>query len=194
MTTLLKYDIIIYSLKITKLKYIKMEQKETDNYDDIKKIAVEALKNINPQLPYGRELFDEILRLTIGVALEAVILRNTPHGKEVFLTKRPIGEVFGGLWHCPGTFLRPGEAIEDVFLRLEYKEKVGKFLNKKFVGFENNPYEERGHIIQLIFLCDIKPSVGSKGVWFSVNNLPTEEMVKNHFEVLIPRVLSEAKG
>lgn len=160
-------------------------------YDDDKRNAVEALKKIDPKLPYGTELFNEISRLSVGVAIEAVILRITPQGKEVFLTKRKPGEAYEGLWHCPGTFLRPGEVIEDAFLRLEEKEKVGKFLNKKFIDFANNPFEERGHIIQLIFLCELEPLDDryKEDVWFPVNNLPIDKMVENHFNVLIPRAL-----
>lgn len=160
-----------------------------ENYDEIRKNAVLALKAINPQLPYGTELFNEIARVTVGTAIEAVILRKKFDCTEVFLTKRPDGEAYGGLWHCPGTFLRPGEDEADAFKRLEDKERVGKFTNKRFIGYKNNPFEERGHIIQLIFLCDIEPMVGNVGTWYPVDNLPTN-IVENHREILIPKAVA----
>ena len=160
-----------------------------ENYDEIRKNAVLALKAINPQLPYGTELFNEIARVTVGTAIEAVILRKKFGCTEVFLTKRPDGEAYGGLWHCPGTFLRPGEDEADAFKRLEDKEKVGKFTNKRFIGYKNTPNEERGHIIQLIFLCDIEPVAGNVGTWYPVDNLPTN-IVDNHRVILIPKAVA----
>jgi len=159
------------------------------NNDDVNKNAVGALRKIDTRLPYGTDLFNEILRVTVGVTVEAVILRITPQDKrEVFLTRRKAGEAYAGLWHCPGTFLRTGEAIEDAFLRLEEKEQVGKFLTKKFIGFANNLHEERGHIVQLIFSCELESVAIGSGTWFLIDNLP-DEMVEDHLKVLIPMVL-----
>jgi ADP-ribose pyrophosphatase YjhB (NUDIX family) len=159
-------------------------------YDNDNKNAAKVLKRVNPKLPYGTELFNELARITIGIAIEAVILRNTPKGKEIFLSKRKEEESYGGLWHCPGTFLRTGETTESAFTRLEEKEDIGKILNKKFAGFDNNLHEKRGHVVHLIFACEVETFPNSNGAWFLIDALPVET-VDHHKMVVIPMALSK---
>lgn len=160
-----------------------------EKYEEVKRSAILALKDLNPRLPYGTELFNEIARVTVTTCIEAVILRTKFNSIEVFLAKRPLGEAYGGFWHCPGTFLRVGEDEADAFKRLEEKEKVGKFINKRFISYKNNSHEERGHIIQLIYLCDIEPVVGNAGTWFPVDKLP-KNIVENHRDIIIPKAVA----
>jgi len=157
-----------------------------ENTEEIKSNAAQALRKLNPKEPFGTELFEEIVRVATQTTFEAVILKKTSQGIEVFMTQRSVDEAYGGQWHCPGTFIRVGETEENVFSRLESKEKVGKFINKVFIDYNNTLMEERGHIIQLIFLCDIEPIADTVGVWFPVDDLP-ENMVENHRVILIPK-------
>jgi len=156
------------------------------NYEILKEIAVRVLSLINPKLPFGTNLFNAIARITVGTAIEAVIFRNTEQGPEIFLAKRKPGGAYAGLWHCPGTFLRPGEAIEIALARLENNEKIGKFIKTEFAGFYNNLDEERGHTVHLIFSCETEVSADIEGHWFLVDDLPTDVIVEHHVRVVIP--------
>ena len=61
------------------------------------------LARVNPNKPYGAELFNALARLTLTVACEAVYTRKNPQGEtEVYLTVREENEVYAGALHCPG--------------------------------------------------------------------------------------------
>ena len=82
---------------------------------------IRGLKQIDPSKPYTPELFDALALLIISVAIEAVCLRVNPQTKkiEVLLTQRSLkNTAYPGEWHCPGSILRRGEDIKDVFERL----------------------------------------------------------------------------
>ncbi len=153
------------------------------NYEEIKRTATRAIKKIDPSLPFGTELFEAILSITVSVLIEVVIIKNTPRGREVFLTQRKAGESYEGQWHCPGTFIRPGEQIDEVFQRLFSSEKLGEFSEIEFIGIDNNIKEERGHLVHLIY--KVKASPLEVGRWFLVSELP-ENIVKHHRDVVIP--------
>jgi ADP-ribose pyrophosphatase YjhB (NUDIX family) len=155
------------------------------SYEDDKRIAVEALAKIDSEKPFGTELFNAISRLSIGVSIEMVaIRRNLLEGKlEVLLTWRDEETpAYKNTWHCPGTFMRPRESQNDTIKRLEQKEFGCQVEVIKKVGWDDNPNEERGHCIHLIFL--VKPLGESKGTWFPVDKLPSET-VKHHRDVVI---------
>lgn len=159
-------------------------------YEDDKKVAVEALEKIDPWKPLGTDLFNAIARIIVTVPVETVaIRRNLETGKvEVLLTQRSQEEAYPGQWHSPGSFLRVGEEIEDVFRRLEEKEFGVKILRFDFIGYHSEPFlpsntRDRGQAVQLIFLCEIEN--GGNGDWFPVDGLP-ELIVENHRHVLIP--------
>ncbi len=160
---------------------------EENTYEDKKIIAVKALAEIDPTKPYGVDLFNAIARVSISVAVELVALRNNAGTVEVLLTQRGPNEAYAYMWHCPGSVIRPGESEAQVFARLAQREFGAPVTVGEFVGYDNCPPEERGHFILLIFLCT--PDNGSRGTWFSVDNLP-ETVVKNHKEVVIPKAVA----
>lgn len=155
------------------------------SYEDDKIEAVRALAKIDPSQPFGTELFNAIARLSISIAVEAIAMRwKMESGKiEVRLMQRPQdAPAYAGMWHCPGTFMRPGESEEDVLRRLEEAEfkspvkLIGRF------GWDNNLHEERGHVLHLLLLVkvdDLSPK------WFRTDRLP-EPMVEHHRQALIP--------
>src|SRR3989344_1171549 len=157
----------------------------TMTYEDDKKAAVDALTKIDPKKPLGTELFNAILRVSIGVAIVAVsIRRNATNGLEVLLAWRnETAPAHRNTWHCPGTFLRPAESEDEAIERLAKNELGCRARIIKKVGWDDNPHEERGHCIHPIFLVELTGE--SRGKWFSVNNLPPET-VEHHRQVIIP--------
>src|SRR4051812_10298513 len=66
----------------------------------------------------GRELFEAIARVKVTLTPEVVCLRQNPKTKKVeaYLTRRSLDDTaYPGQWHVPGSAIRPGEEIEDVF-------------------------------------------------------------------------------
>ena len=156
---------------------------------------IRLLGEINPKHPYGTEVFNALARLTVSVAIEAVCLRFCVnqislrpyfmYDVDVYLTLRAPHEEYAGQWHCPGSFKRPGEQDNDVLYRLMQEEFSLNFLSQKFVGKFDNPSEKRGHIISLIYLCEMEEKGAGKGKWFPVNKLP-ENTVLHHQNRIIP--------
>mgnify|MGYP001374638995 CR=1 FL=1 len=72
--------------------------------------AAAALLNSLPNTPLGTELFDAVLRKTVSCCVEAVVV-NGEYPIKVLLKRRADNDTtYPGQWHCPGTFLRPGES------------------------------------------------------------------------------------
>ena len=146
-----------------------------------------ALGGVDPTKPYGTELFNAIALLSVSVAVETVSLRRGESGIEVYMTQRAANDTaYPGEWHCPGSFIRPGEKISDVLRRLEEKETGISFVSVREIATFNNPEETRGHIFQVVHLCTINGQ--GKGKWFPLNRLP-KKTVGNHRNVIIPLAL-----
>jgi len=163
--------------------------------EERKKLLIELLEEVDPKKPYGTKLFDALAQITISVAIEAVCLRCGPKKNkvEVYLTQRSQDDTaYPGEWHCPGSVMRPGENVKDVFVRLCKKEFGTTSLpSTKFVANINHPTEARGHFLSVTYLCELMDSLGSqdfdllKGKWFSVDDLP-EKTVESHCKRIIP--------
>lgn len=158
----------------------------SDQYDFVKKAASDALALIDPRQPYGTELYNAIARVSVSVCIEAVCLRRNPASNtiEVSLIQRaPDDTVYSGQMHCPGTIMRPGESIEDMFERLARAEIGSEPSEWRFVGFDNNPTEARGHFLHLIYLVLLDDK--GKGTWYPVNDLPPNT-IEHHRTTVIP--------
>lgn len=153
-----------------------MDQDERRKRDiEIAKLtAISHLKLVPRDQPFGAPLFEAIARLSVGVAVEAVLLRENDGKLEVYLTKRAATEsAYANEWHCPGSFMRPGESYADVFKRLNEREFKAKITKGRLVGINNNTGEERGHTQSHIFLVEVESEPQAEnGGWFSVNSLP----------------------
>lgn len=174
---------------------------------------IRLLGKVNPK-SIGTPLFKAMAEKSISSAIEAVCLRlkTTPVEGEVFgvgdkaiiihdhsisrvqvyLTQRAADDpAYPGQWHCPGSVMRPGEEEEGVFARLDKKEFYGGLKPKRFVDRVNHPTEARGHFLSMVWLCELAPSEGQTGKWFSVfpvNQLP-ENTVATHRYRIIPVAL-----
>jgi ADP-ribose pyrophosphatase YjhB (NUDIX family) len=158
----------------------------SDRYDRDKQAAVDALAKIDPRQPYGTELFNAIARISVSVCIEGVCLRKNPLTKaiEVLLIQRAENDTaYPGQMHCPGTIMRPGESMADMFCRLTDTELDGMAPNWFFAGFDNNPAEARGHFFHLIFLARVDSQ--EKGNWYPVESLPPNT-IEHHRITVIP--------
>jgi ADP-ribose pyrophosphatase YjhB (NUDIX family) len=114
---------------------------------------------------------------------------------EVYMIQRsPTDTAYPGEWHCPGSVLRPREEISDVFARLQKKEfgQLAHLGGRRFVANVNHPAEARGHLVSLVYLCElVDDDIGNldisnlKGKWFPVDHLP-EKTVESHVKRIIP--------
>ncbi len=149
-------------------------------------LLVKISKTYSHQEGMGRELFNAIAKLKVILTPEVVCLRNNQQGAmEVYLIKRAEDDsAYPGQWHIPGSAMRFGEELEDVFLRLEQKEIGLKITSKKFAFHFNNPKEARGHFFSLIYICSLEEGQGF-GQWFPVTNLP-ENTISYHRNQVIP--------
>ena len=147
---------------------------------------IAALGKIDPNQSYGTELFDALARITVSVAVEAVCLRLNSRDIEVYMAQRsPTDTAYPGEWHCPGSVLRPGEEVADVFERL-VKRELGRGLGSfRFIANVNHPTEGRGHFFSLVYLCALSSANEQRGKWFDVNHLP-ENTVESHRCRIIP--------
>lgn len=167
-----------------------------ENQEDLKDEAVKILKQIDPKLqPYGEKFFEPLARLIVNVGIETVFLRFNPELsiREIFLRKRKEEETYPGQWHIPGSLLRYGEEIDDVFERILSEECYGIAASGfRFVGFYNNIKEARGHALQIVYRCDVeyngKSEVGL-GSWFPLDALP-DPVVDHHLETIIPMAIA----
>jgi len=161
-----------------------------------KKMLIGLLKEVDREKPYGTELFNAISLLSVGVAIEMVCLRLVERSVEVYLTQRSEDDTaYAGEWHCPGSFVRPGEKVPDVFKRISKKEMNDmKFISTRFVANVNHPTEERGHVLSVVYLCifkgsctmdDVTRKSNLPGKFFSIDELP-EKTVETHRKRIIP--------
>ncbi len=151
---------------------------------------IKLLRRVDPKKPFGTELFDAIAAVSVNVAFEALALRQSNKGLEVFLTRRlETDKAYPGMWHSPGTVLRPGEEIADAFIRLEEREFKSKLESREFIGIHNHLNEARGHFFAHLYLCKLNSPSDN---WFSVDNLP-QPMVEHHEIILIPSAVKAFK-
>lgn len=173
-----------------------MDQDERQKRDiEIAKLtAISHLKLVPRDQPLGAPLFEAIARLSVGVAVEAVLFRETDGRLEVYLTKRAATEsAYANEWHCPGSFMRPGESYDDVLERLSQKEFKAEVERIRLVGIVNHLHEERGHVQSHICLvaAEGEPQAENSG-WFALDGLP-DGTVDCHVNPIIPMAAAAYK-
>ena len=155
------------------------------DYDKVKEAAVAILALVDPRQPYGTVLFNAIARVSVTMAVEAVVVqRNSASGRlEVLMTQRGPDEAYPGQWHAPGSVFRPFEYPDDVFLRLAKREFGAGIRSATFVGCHF--YSEwRGWYQSLVYLVELDGE-SKDGRFFSVDELPSETVI-HHRDTVIP--------
>jgi ADP-ribose pyrophosphatase YjhB (NUDIX family) len=152
-----------------------LESQGATNFDEMTRLlAAAALNLIPPDKPLGTELFNAVARHSVGVAHETVLVRRNKVGwLEVFLTQRGPNEAYPNAWHCPGTYLRAGEGLVDVFARLSVREYGAKIVSAKFLTGKYMPEERYLTMDDKIFLIEVEGEPTTPhGRWFPADKLP----------------------
>jgi hypothetical protein len=119
------------------------------------------------------EIFNEIARLTVSLAIEFIPLRYNGQQIEVLLIPRPTGDpIWPGMVHTPGTILRPTDtSFEDAFNRL-FNDELGiaDKPNLLFNGF-NLGTGLRGSTLSLEYIINLNQPPRN-GTYYPYSNLP----------------------
>ncbi len=100
----------------------------------------------------SKEKFLESFKLVPRVAIDLLVVKQ----KRVLLTRRQ-KEPFAGCWHLPGGFILKGEKIENCIKRLAQAELGVKVESFKLARiWENLKGDPRGHVVDLIYDCELK--------------------------------------
>ncbi|MFI5206202.1 MAG: hypothetical protein ACHQVK_04635 [Candidatus Paceibacterales bacterium] len=156
-------------------------------------VLLALLKEIDPTMPYGTDLYNALAKLTPSVGLEAVCIRCSPQTEaiEVYLVQRSLDDTaYPGQWHAPGSVLRSSDPDEEsVFDRLVAKEFGGaQLFSKQFVTRIYHPTSSRGCFMCLVYLCVLEESTRLSGKWFSIDRLP-KNTIRVHRHRIIPAAL-----
>lgn len=150
------------------------------------------LKFINPHKPLGEKLFNAIAKVVVTPTLEAVSFKGNGEEIEVFLTQRSKSDAsYPGLWHVPGTVIRPLETFKDSLNRMAKSECGVEVSSFEIIGFVNNPHEPRGHFVSPVTLVKFnkEPKGGS---WVKVSLLDNS-VIDFHKNLVIPMALDYYK-
>lgn len=157
---------------------------------DRRKIAAEVLNSL-PSGELGAELFNAVAKKTVGCCIELVVI-NGKRPIEVLLKRRADNDTaYPGQWHCPGTFLRPGEGYGEALKRFVEDELAGAKLIEPAVLFPLDPIqEERGSIVQVVIMARIENlTTADDLMWVGLEdacNGQIENMVENHWRSILP--------
>ncbi len=155
-------------------------------------VLAAGLREVDPEQPYGRELFDALSLLTTTVTVEAACLRRVAGSRvEVYLIQKPPAPAepwYPELWCMPGTIVRPRKGDDEAFARLEAGKFGGRFgPAKDFAGVFDNLTEPRGHMLCKVYLCTLEQE--GAGRWWPVDELPP--MIWYHRDGVLPLALKK---
>src|SRR3989338_1757956 len=126
----------------------------------------------------SEEEWEKSFELVPRVAVDLVIVKKRFWGKkQVLLTKRA-KPPFVGSWHLPGSFALKGERLEECAKRVGREELGVEVSSFRLAGiFENLTGDPRGHVIDLVYRCELvgePKAVGDTAEvgWF--NELPEQ--------------------
>ncbi len=132
-------------------------------------VAAYALRYARNKSP-GKRLFEEMAFYLPVIAVEAVSLRCTKHGVEVYLAQSTPNDAPFPEWRCPGAVLKPGEGIGQVMRRLA-TEKLGNPISFFTYVDEFFHQREQSWFLTKIYLVTVDNGPEG-GVWWPVDELP----------------------
>ncbi len=111
-----------------------------------------------------KEEWEESFELVPRVAVDLVVVRKRWLGKKQILLTKRAREPFVGSWHVPGSFLLKGEKMEECAYRVA-REELGVEIKKLWWAgvFENLAGDPRGHVIDLVYFCQVKSAPRAVG-------------------------------
>ena len=162
----------------------------------IRKIAAKILNYIAAKNELlGKELFEAVAKHTVGIAIEAVLLRkNEETGKtEVYLTSRRPDEVYPGQFHCPGTYIRAGEDDKLAFARLGKSELHTNIDTIEMCGEIFAPEIRYKTMLDRVYLIKCQNPANETGKWIAIDDLAKYPVVEGHTNYVLPTALAKAK-
>jgi len=165
--------------------------------DEVKKMASYLLQKIKDNGgSLGTELFNAIAGLTVGIALDCVILRKNPQTQklEIYLTQRGPDEAYANQWHCPGTFMRPGENEKMALDRLGKNELQAVVHSFLFCDETFLPEERFKTFLDRVYLLNPEEEPANpNGQWVELLKLHDLNVIKHHMEFVIPAACQKAR-
>ncbi|MCE9642724.1 MAG: hypothetical protein K8Q97_00205 [Candidatus Andersenbacteria bacterium] len=128
-------------------------------------------------------VFEASLPLFPQLVIEFLVFRSTPSERkiEILLVERPSNVAYPNQWHCPGTFVRPGDAMDRAFERARIGKLGGAIITQ--IEFLTNqlyvdPNRNDATILRMVYTVQIAEEDNPpKGKFFEIypnNNLPAE--------------------
>jgi len=119
------------------------------------------------------------------LAVDGIIIKN----KKILLIQRK-NKPYKNYYALPGGFVNYGETVEKAIER-EIKEETNlKIKVKKLAGVYSNPQRDpRGHIISLVFLCQLKNNKlkfaddAQSGKWVPIPKIP-RKLAFDHYRII----------
>ena len=155
--------------------------------EEVQQKLIKYLSLLDATQPYGTELYKAISRVTVRIGIEAVSISPRASRRYVWMKQRGQDESYPGLWHCPGSIIRPGESTDDVRQRMSKEFGCTVRALHQVCGF-NHPHEETGHAVCWVHFCELS-GTPTNGEWFPVDDLP-ENTINHHREEVIPKALA----
>lgn len=136
----------------------------SDPQEDFSKKTFFKILKILPSIPNvpGAEVFYELARKSIPVAIDMVLIRN---GK-VLLVRR--NDNFYDGWHFPGFYRKPYTTLL-IDSQERIRDEVGGSINiisVRPIGYFDHPNNHRFHDFGILTLCEFEGEP-LKGEWFS---------------------------
>lgn len=124
-----------------------------------------------------------------SLATDGIVVHD---GKIVLVRRKnpPLG------WALPGGFVNDGEAAFTA-CRREIKEETRLIVQplQQFHTYSKPNRDPRKHVVSIVYICDVHPDCraedaikgqddAAEAKWFSLTNLPWEELVFDHHFIL----------
>ncbi len=165
------------------------------------KVAIDVLQKIACCEDAGKGLpiavFEAFVAAKKNISTEVVVF-NERGG--IYLIQRKSREEsptepYPNQWHTPGVTHQKNETHEGAFARL-VKREFGEMpiLRRSFVDDREGADPPRGPYILRIFAVELAAAPKNpRGRWFSVDDIPWEELVPGHRNTIIPLALAHHK-
>lgn len=126
---------------------------------------------------------------------ELMVLREREHrlmGEaryEVLLIQRPPEDKFyAGMYHAPGSVRRGHESNGSIIDRIIKNELSGAEFSRILQIGANTFQPRRGQEVTLLHVALLKGDYSGKGAWFPLDDLPPNEQILEHHQVMLAQV------
>lgn len=121
--------------------------------------------------------FRELTHVVPYAAFELLIIRQTPSGKEILLTRRePNDPAWPHLWHFPGTIARITDTIERITTRWEQELGVSPLpAQPRYLAMQFDDDHPCGRTLHLFHVMEVSLLFEPvEGMFHPLNDLPSD--------------------